>query len=240
MTRWIAGPILSLLAAGMFLAAGALTPGAARAEEKSAAQAGGDKVPVEIVLPKPAFKGTPKNAPPGTNLEPPRKGPRPPMLAPKGTKLVSRGKPVTASDMEPIIGEIKFVTDGQKEANEGSYVEMGPGLQWVQIDLKEPHEIHAIVAWHFHNNARVYKDVVVQIADDADFVSNVRTVYSNDHDNSSGLGVGTEKEYWETYEGRLIEAAGQKARFVRLYSKGNTDDDQNHYTEVEVYGIPSK
>ncbi len=240
MSRWIAGSVGGLFAALMFFAGAALAPSTARGDDKPAAQAGGDKTPVEIVLPKPAFKGTPKNAPPGTNLEPPRKGPRPPLLAPKGTKLLSRGKPVTASDTEPIIGEIKFATDGQKEANEGSYVEMGPGLQWVQIDLKEPCDIHGIVVWHFHNNARVYKDVVVQVADDADFVKHVRTVYSNDVDNSSGLGVGTEKEYWETYEGRLIEVAGEKARFVRLYSKGNTDDDQNHYTEVEVYGISSK
>jgi hypothetical protein len=26
-------------------------------------------------------------------------------------------------------------------------------------------------------------------------------------------------------------------RYVRCYSKGSTADDQNHYTEVEVYGI---
>jgi len=82
--------------------------------------------------------------------------------------------------------------------------------------------------------------VVVQVADDADFIENVRTLYSNDHDNSSGLGLGTEKEFWETYEGRLIDAKGATARYVRLYSKGSTADDQNHYIEGEVYGLPAK
>lgn len=196
--------------------------------------------PIELKLPKPAFKGTPKNIPPGSNLEEPRKGPRPPFLAPAGVQLVSAGKPIGASDNEPIVGEIRFLTDGDKEAHEGSYVELGPGLQHVQIDLQKPHEIHAIVFWHFHLNARVYRDVVVQLADDADFTKNVRTLFNNDHDNSAGLGLGKDKEYWETHEGKLVDAKGATARYVRLYSKGNTSDDQNHYVEVEVFGQPAK
>jgi len=87
------------------------------------------------------------------------------------------------------------VTDGEKEATEGSYVELGPGVQWVQIDLGSPHELHAIVVWHFHTSARVYRDVIVQVADDADFIGNVRTLFNNDHDNSAGLGVGPDLEY---------------------------------------------
>lgn len=197
----------------------------------------GDRKPIDLELPKPAFKGTPKNVPPGTNLEPPRTKPRDPFLAPPGTRLLSRGKKVTASDMDPIVGEIKLITDGDKEANEGSYVEFGPGLQWVQIDLGQSAEIHAVVVWHFHSNARVYRDVVVRVSDDADFLKEVKTIYNNDHDNSAGFGVGAEKEYWETYEGRLMDAGGAKGRYVRLYSRGNTADDQNHYTEVEVWGI---
>ena len=42
--------------------------------------------------------------------------------------------------------------------------------------------------------------------------------------------------YFENFEGRLLDAKGAKGRYVRLYSKGNSSDDQNHYTEVEVYG----
>jgi hypothetical protein len=216
-------------------------------EPQAAGQAKSDEkkndenlVPLELKLPKPAFKGTPKHVPPGTNLEKPRKGPRPPLMVPNGLRNVALGKKVTSSDTEPIIGEIKLVTDGDKEANEGSYVELGPGLQWVQIDLKEKYKIYAILVWHYHANAQVYHDVVVQVADDADFITNVRTVFNNDHDNSSGLGLGDAKEYWDTYEGKLIDAKGVEARYVRLYSKGSTADDQNHYTEVEVYALPAK
>ena len=197
--------------------------------------------PLPLKLPKPAFKGTPQHVPPGVvNLEKPRSGPRPEFLAPKGTKNVAAGKPVTSSDNDPIIGSVKLVTDGDKEASEGSYVELGPGVQYVQIDLKDRYRIYAIVVWHYHMNARIYHDVVVQVADDADFLTNVHTLFNNDHDNSAGLGLGRDKQYWETYEGRLIDGQGTVARYVRLYSNGSTTDDQNHYVEVEVYGLPAK
>jgi hypothetical protein len=196
--------------------------------------------PIELRLPKPAFKGTPKHVPEGSNLEKPRSGPRPAFLAPEGATNVALGKPVTSSDREPILGELKFVTDGNKEADEGSYVELGPGRQWVQIDLRQPTETFAVVVWHYHASARVYRDVVVQVADDADFIDNVRTIFNNDHDNSLGLGIGQDKEYWETHEGRLIDAGGVTARYVRLYSRGSTADDQNHYVEVEVWGLPAR
>ncbi|NUM52793.1 MAG: hypothetical protein HUU46_04035 [Candidatus Hydrogenedentes bacterium] len=84
---------------------------------------------------------------------------------------------------------------------------------------------------------RVYFDVVVRTADDADFTANVHTAYNNDYDNSSGLGIGKDKEYIEGYEGRLIDCGGTVGRYVRCYSKGNTTDELNHYVEVEVWGF---
>lgn len=215
-------------------------PAETKADDQKADKPAGDLAPIDLKLPKPAFKGTPKNVPPGTNLEKPRTGPRPAFDAPKGTKLLSAGKPVSSSDSDPITGKLSLITDGDKEASEGSYVELGPGLQWVQIDLKESAKIYAIIAWRYHMNARVYHDVVVQVSDDKDFIKGVKTVFNNDHDNSSGLGVGDAKEFWETYEGHLVDAKGAVGRYVRLYSKGSTADDQNHYTEVEVWGIPAK
>ena len=68
----------------------------------------------------------------------------------------------------------------------------------------------------------------------------VTTIFNNDHDNTSGLGIGKDKEYIETNEGRLMDPRGVKARYVRLYSNGNTSNDMNHYVEVEVYGTPAK
>jgi len=193
--------------------------------------------PIEIELPKPMFVGTPldRRVP---NLEQPRTGQRPPFLAPVGTKNVALEKPISSSDEEPIIGDIEMITDGDKEAADGSYVELGPDVQHVTIDLEAMHEIYAIVIWHYHKQAWVYFDVVVQVADDPDFITNVRTLFNNDTDNSSGLGAGEDMNYTETNEGKLLDAKGVQARYVRLYSNGNNANDLNHYIEAAVYGKP--
>ena len=185
--------------------------------------------------PKPMFVGTPlkANLP---NLEKPGK-PRKSFEVPKGTEKISTGKKVTSSDDLPIIGEVEFVTDGDLDGAEGSYVELGPGTQWVQIDLDKESAINAVILWHFHASARAYKDVVVQISNDEKFEDGVTTVYNSDDDNSVGQGVGKDPTYIETNHGRIIDVAGVKGRFVRLYSGGNSENDSNHYVEVEVYGV---
>ena len=194
-------------------------------------------VPIEIELPRPMFVGTPQDTR-VPNLEKPLGTLRPPFLAPVGTTNVALGKQISSSDEEPIIGEIEMITDGDKEAADGSYVELGPFLQHVTIDLEAVHEIYAIVIWHYHKQARVYFDVIVQVADDPDFITNVTTLFNNDIDNSAGFGLGKDMHYTETNEGKLIDAKGVRARYVRLYSNGNTGNDLNHYIEVAVYGKP--
>ncbi len=197
--------------------------------------------PIPLKLPKPNFGGTPPNVPPGTRVQitdGPAK-PRAPFLAPKGCANVAFKRPVTASDNEPVIGTLDLITDGNKEAVGDAYVELGPGVQWVQIDLGSAVTIHAIVLWHEHKDPRVYHDVIIQVSDDKDFIKNVRTLFNNDHDNSAGMGIGENWGYYETNEGLLAPAKAVKARFVRLYSNGSTGDDLNRYTEVEVYGLPA-
>ena len=198
-----------------------------------------DLVPIDIKLPKPMVVGTPQNMQ-VPNLEKPLGKPRPAFLAPKGTNNVALGKPVASTDEEPIIGEISMITDDDKEASDGSFVELGPFSQHVTIDLGSKQDIYAIILWHFHKQPRVYFDVIVQVADDRDFISNVQTVFNNDQDNSSGQGVGNDLHYVETAEGKLIDAKGVQARYVRCYSNGNTNNDLNHYIEVAVYGKPVK
>ncbi len=208
-----------------------LLPGAVSAQEKME--------PIPFELPKPMFEGTPQNLS-VPNLEKPLGRARDPFLAPAGVTNVAFEKVVTSSDMEPIIGDLEQATDGDKKGAEGSFVELGPGVQHLTVDLGAPHEIYAVLFWHFHKTARAYLDVVVQVADDADFTGNVRTIFNNDHDNSAGLGAGKDMNYVETSEGKLVDAKGAKAQFVRLYSNGNNANDLNHYVEVEVFGRPAK
>jgi hypothetical protein len=188
-----------------------------------------------LELPKPLFVGTPKNIK-STNLEKPLPGKRPIYQVPGGTVMLSAGTKVTSSDAAPIIGSLELLTDKDKEAGDGSIIELGPGKQYVQIDLGKPAQLAALVLWHYHQDARVYRDVVVQVAEDPDFILGVVTLFNNDDDNSSGLGAGKDKEYLETYEGKLLDGKAAKGRYVRLYSNGNTSNDANHYIEVEVYG----
>jgi hypothetical protein len=190
-------------------------------------------IKLELELPKPLFAGTPKSIK-TANLE--REAVVPEIMVPAGTVNIAEGKPVTSSDDFPVIGELEYVTDGDKEGADGSYVELGPGVQWVQIDLGEAKTILAVALWHYHQEARAYRDVIAQVADDEAFTQNVQTLFNNDHDNSAGLGAGRDREYIETNKGKLIDAKGAKGRYVRLYSNGSTGSDMNHYIEVEVFG----
>ncbi len=209
------------------------------ANNKATESAPAGMVPLETELPKPVFEGTPVpiNV---KNLEPPQQGERPPFYVPQGTTNLAAGKPVTASDPAIITGELPMITDGSKEATDGSYVELPPFLQNITIDLGTECNIYAIMLWHYHKQPRVYKDVIVQVASDPDFITNVQTVFNNDDDNTAGQGVGKDKNYVESYQGKLIDAKGVKGRYVRLYSNGNNSDDLNHYIEVEVFGKPAK
>ena len=94
-----------------------------------------------------------------------------------------------------------------------------------------------MIFWSSQKSTNGYSDVVLWPLTS---VKDVKTVYNNDHDNSAKIGVGSEKEYIETSEGRLVDAKGAKGRYVRLFSNGNTSNDMNHMIEVEVYGRPAK
>ena len=197
-----------------------------------------NQVVLKTNLPPPLFVGTPVplNV---TNLEPPTKGKRPDFLVPAGTLNLARNKKVTASDNNPDVGTLDMIVDGDKDGNEGSWGELGPGKQWVQIDLARKANIYAVLIWHFHSQARVYRDVVVQVSDDPGFRSGVTTIFNNDFHNELGLGAGHDLNYIETYQGKLIDPKGVAGRYVRLYSSGNTSNKLNHYIEVEVWGKPA-
>lgn len=194
-------------------------------------------VPLALELPDPAFRGTPKPQD-EPNVEKPLGKPRPPFLAPEGTANLAIAQPVACSDPAPAAGEIDQLTDGEKEASDFGYLELRTGSQWVQVDLGQKATIFAVLLWHNHAEARVYRDVIVQVSDDPDFLE-ATTVFNNDYDNSSGMGVGPDMGYVETSEGKLIDCRGVEGRYIRCYSKGSHLDEKNHYTEIEVFGKPT-
>lgn len=209
------------------LALGLVSVGILSAEEKL--------VPLKLELPAPNRAGTPV-AVKVPNLETAAEAARPAVLVPAGSVNLSRGKPVSASDSEPVVGMLEQIVDGEKDSDDGYFVEFGNGKQWIQIDLGKTSQIAAVALWHFHSQERAYLDVVVQISDDPDFTTGVTTVFNNDEDNSSGLGLGKDKVYVETNKGRVIPVKNVPGRYVRLYSRGNSANPANHYIEVEVWG----
>jgi len=205
-----------------------------------------EDVTIAFELPPPYSSGTPKEIK-SDNLEP-DPGPgkrRAPITVPAGyeKKLTSDKTGVTGSvesEDDLAAGEYAFIVDGDKTADDTCMLKMPGGLQWVQLDLGATHEISAVCVWHDQGDDRAYRDVIVQVSDDAAFVDGVQTVFNNDHDGSAKLGKGTEKEYRERNEGRPMAAkhgdAFPKGRYVRCYSNGSSSEPLNNYIEVEVYG----
>jgi hypothetical protein len=196
-------------------------------------------VPLKLKLPSPVDAGTPKNIPAGSTVDLNAKPP-PPLLVPKEAVNVAPGKKITCSDKNVTAADLAKLTDGDKEAEESSILLLRKGLQWVQFDLGRTHEIYAIVVWHAFDTHKIYRSVIAQVADDADFTENVRALFNNDRENSSGLGLGADRQYFESNQGKIIDAKGARARYVRLYSNGNSDGKLNEYTEVEIYARPAK
>ncbi len=198
--------------------------------------------PLTIALPDRALIPTPPEKPRNTTAiaeEASRT-----IFAPPDAVNLAIGKTIVSSDDAPLIGELNAITDGNRNGFDAEIVELMPDLQWVQIDVERRASLYAIAMWRedagdMAGEHIVYRDVVVQIADDASFTENVRTIFNNDQDNSSGLGAGTDREYFETIHGKRIQLNGEVARYLRFYSNGNTRDRYNRYLEIEVFGVPA-
>jgi len=114
------------------------------------------------------------------------------------------------------------------------YADGSSGLHWIQYDLGAQQDINEINLWHYFLDGRTYHDVIVQVSNDPTFATGVKTVYSNDANNSAGLGAGSDAEYAETSAGKSITFPTEKAQYVRLYSNGSSINTYNHYVEVEI------
>ena len=198
-----------------------------------------EKVAIKMTLPEPQITGTPKELKDKSNLEADRgMGKlRPPiMVEPEyAKKLTTENTKVTTSE-EAVTGDNDYVVDGDKTPDATSMLQLPGGLQWVQLDLGAEHTVSAVCVWHDQGDERVYKDVIVQISNDANFVDGVTTIFNNDHDNTAKLGKGKDKEYRERNDGRPMDAKLTKGRYVRCYSNGSTSEPVNNYIEIEVFG----
>ena len=168
------------------------------------------------------------------------KGRRPPFMVRPGMTNLALYKPVSASE-EPVIGDVDQITDGLKKSGQFDYVEIGPGLGWVQVDLGKLRTVHAVVIWHYYKNATIYNDVIVRLADDPEMARNVTTVLNNDHDNSARLGKGDDKAFYTRWWGEIADARGDDGkgtpgRYVRVYTADGMENEPVRFVEIAVYG----
>jgi RnfABCDGE-type electron transport complex G subunit len=212
-------------------AASATSDSVARIVNRGIAQflAGGVRlVPLDLELGREAVtQATPgydQAKPKPANLREEEKVERPEFYVRPPVSNLALGKPVTSSiEHEPIIGELSMITDGVKTSEMFDYVELQSGPQWVQIDLGRKHVIYAVVIWHFYKNPVIYKDVIVQVADDV------------------GLGRGKDKSYRSRWWAEIVDARGKRcegtnARFVRVYTNGGMADEPTRFVEIAVCG----
>ena len=230
-----------VLACGLALALLIGLVGHAIAEEEDPKASDPNMAVLKIELPEPSFSGTPLDFDliDVEHFEFSYK-PRAPFYAPKDAQLLSRKKPLTCSDPKVAAALLKKVTDGNKSFEEPNVVALAAGKQYIQLDLQDRYALDAILVWRFHEYERVYHDIIAQVSDDPKFPKEkTKTLFNNDYDNSSGMGVGKDKEFMELAEGRMIDPKGVEGRYLRLYSNGNTTDDMNTYIEIEVFGRPA-
>lgn len=204
-------------------------------------------VPLKLNLPRPGFHRPMYGLPEEPNVEKPG-GERSVFMVPPGTENLAAYRPVTSNEAIPVTGDLGMVTDNDKRSYDGYVLGLGVGFdqnmvirpQWVQIDLEQCAPIYAIAVWHdwsLTSHYTVVRDVIVHVSNDPEFCRDIRTLFNNDHDNSSGMGRGKDRGYAETHQGKLIDACGVRARYMRLYSRGSSRDDMNRYVEVAVYGL---
>src|SRR5450432_485095 len=93
--------------------------------------------------------------------------PKLPLMIPSDAKNVAPGSKISSSDTNVTANALAKLTDGDKEAFDTSIVLLRKGTQYVQFDLGSAQEIFAIVLWHAHDTPKIYRNVIVQVADDA-------------------------------------------------------------------------
>jgi chromosome segregation ATPase len=144
---------------------------------------------------------------------------------------VAQGKAVTASNGQSSLG---VITDGNKT----SYVNVGSGLTWVQVDLGQVHEnVEYLHIWHYYADGRTYNDTKTQVSEDGVIW---RTLFD-----SSVTG-----KYKETSDGNVIpvNSGNSLANLEKRMSSAETSitqtseqielkaDKSTTYTKTEVDG----
>ena len=153
-----------------------------------------------------------------------------------GASVVERPETGHHSSHSPL-GQDERLFDGVIDSASPNYVSVGDHRRFIVIDLGDTYMVDGLNVWRYYRDVRQYRDVVYQLSTVSNFNSDVTTVFNNDANNSTGQGAGSDPEYRESSGGKPVYFPPVRARYLRLWSNGNTRNNGNHYTEVEVYGM---
>lgn len=125
------------------------------------------------------------------------------------------------------------------DTNKDNYVDIhgttsNPRLAYLQTDLGELCMINSIKMYRYTD--KTYPNTVILVSDTKDF-ANYTVVYNTDADNIHGFGSGSDTPEVETANGKVYaNNLPAKGRYIRIYSNGTAGSNDNHVTELEVYG----
>ncbi|MFD2334317.1 fibronectin type III domain-containing protein [Cohnella sp. GCM10020058] len=168
----------------------------------------------------------------------------------ESTINVAKNKSVTSNGTASNNVPLSILTDGVTARDQYALIGVSTGPKWVQVDLGQAFGIKKInIRNDWGASADTYRtgrDHVVQVSNDPNFATGVTTVFNNDQDNSSGLGVGTDAEYQEPADGSgktITLSSAINARYVRFSANGHVRVNQtynavNTPVEIEVYADP--
>lgn len=166
---------------------------------------------------------------------------------------LAKDKTVT-SDFNP--DDIENITDGllfdMASTNTPFTARVNSNKLNLKIDLGEEYSIDTLSFTMFSraygtendedNIFRAHRDIVIEVADDEDFTTGIKTVYNSDTDNTLGLGVGNDVAHYSTDLGNdIVLDAPVTGRYVRI-SSGGYDSLTGSYgayvgiNELEVFG----
>ncbi|WP_158289582.1 fibronectin type III domain-containing protein [Paenibacillus flagellatus] len=168
----------------------------------------------------------------------------------ESTINVAKNKSVTSNGTVSNGKPLSILTDGVTARDQYALIGVSSGPKWVQVDLGQAYGIKKINIrndWGASPDTyRTGRDHVVQVSNDPAFATGVTTVFNNDQDNSSGLGIGTDAEYQEPADGSgktITLPTTINARYVRFSANGHVRVSGqvnlvNTPVEIEVYADP--
>ncbi len=147
------------------------------------------------------------------------------------TALINYAKGATFTSSSGAVDK-SLITDGNKSIGSG-YLNFGVGdNQYVQADLGEVKKVAEVRAYYYAQDGRYYLNPRVDISDDGTVWKTVFTSSTSRRVENGIYGAGAIIP--------TVMSVNEKARYVRLYTSGNSINTSNHLYELELMSMATQ